>query len=102
MQKSLSCLALVGVLLTTGNLQAQLAKGSGKFLGNITTSGQVRADFGTYWDQITGENEHKWSSVEGTRDRMNWTGGDRIADYAEQNNIPWKFHTLVWGSQYPS
>ncbi|MDO5576879.1 MAG: endo-1,4-beta-xylanase, partial [Fibrobacter sp.] len=59
-------------------------------------------DYMTYWNQITGENEHKWSSVEGTRDRMNWTGGDRIANFAKQNNIPWKFHTLVWGSQYPS
>ncbi|MBN1130167.1 MAG: endo-1,4-beta-xylanase [Chitinispirillaceae bacterium] len=50
---------------------------------------------------MTGENEHKWSSVEGTRDRMSWTGGDRVADYAKQNNISWKFHTLVWGAQYP-
>ena len=71
-------------------------------MGNITTNGQVRSDFISLWNQITGENEHKWGSVEGTRDNMRWTGGDNIANYAKQHGIPWKFHTLIWGSQYPS
>jgi endo-1,4-beta-xylanase len=82
--------------------QTPPAAGANKFLGNITSRGQVRADFGQYWNQITAENEHKWSSVEGTRDRMNWAGGDRVAEYAKTAGIPWKFHTLVWGSQYPN
>jgi GH35 family endo-1,4-beta-xylanase len=72
-----------------------------KFLGNITTSWQVRDDFMLYWNQITGENEHKWSSVEGTRGQFNWTRGDRVANFARLNSIPWRFHTLIWGSQYP-
>jgi len=72
-----------------------------KFFGNITTRGQVRQDFLTYWNQITPENESKWGSVEGTRGKFNWSGVDRVKNFAEQNNIPWKFHTLVWGSQYP-
>jgi len=96
------CLVLVTILLSVGTTQAQLAEGATKFLGNITTNGRVRSDFGTYWNQITGENEHKWISVEGERDKMNWRGADAIANYARQNNIPWKFHTLVWGSQYPT
>lgn len=78
------------------------AAGATKFLGNITSRGQVRDDFGKYWNQITAENEHKWSSVEGTRDRMSWTGGDRVANYAKTAGIPWKYHTLAWGSQYPN
>ncbi|MBN1577421.1 MAG: endo-1,4-beta-xylanase [Chitinispirillaceae bacterium] len=94
--------ALVGILLVVSMLQAQPAKGAGKFLGNITTRGQVRTDFLKYWNQITGENETKWASVEGTRDKMSWGGTDRIADYARENGIPWKFHCLVWGSQYPN
>ncbi|MFP4242842.1 MAG: endo-1,4-beta-xylanase [Chitinispirillaceae bacterium] len=93
---------IAGMLLFSTTSHAQLAQGAGKFLGNITTNGQVRSDFGTYWNQITGENEHKWSSVEGTRDSMNWGGADAIADFARENDMPWKFHTLVWGSQYPS
>jgi endo-1,4-beta-xylanase len=94
--------ALIGIFLVAFSLQAQPAKGANKFLGNITTRGQVRSDYLKYWNQITGENETKWGSVEGSRDRMNWGGTDAIANYAKQNNIPWKFHTLIWGSQYPS
>lgn len=72
-----------------------------KFVGNITTSGNVRSDFIQYWDQITPENEGKWGSVEGTRDQYNWGPVDRIYDYARQHGIPVKAHTLVWGSQAP-
>jgi endo-1,4-beta-xylanase len=72
-----------------------------KFCGNITTRGQVRSDFATYWDQITPENEGKWGSVEGTRDTMNWAGLDAVHDYAKQHGIPFKQHNFVWGSQQP-
>lgn len=75
---------------------------SKKFVGNITTSGQVRDDFVQYWDQITPENEGKWGSVEGTRNQMNWSGLDRAYEYAKQHGIPFKQHTFVWGSQQPS
>ncbi|MET0389862.1 MAG: endo-1,4-beta-xylanase [Polyangiales bacterium] len=72
-----------------------------KFVGNITTRGQVRPDFVMYWDQITPENEGKWGSVEGTRDQMNWAPLDAVHAYAKANNLPFKQHTLVWGSQQP-
>ncbi|SJN53687.1 Endo-1,4-beta-xylanase B precursor [Vibrio ruber DSM 16370] len=73
-----------------------------KFVGNITTSGQVRGDFARYWDQITPENEGKWGSVERTRDVYNWSGVDASYNYAKQHNIPFKQHTFVWGNQYPT
>ena len=72
-----------------------------KFVGNIDTRGQIRSDFMMYWDQITPENSGKWGSVEGTRDQMNWTALDRFHDFATQNNIPFKQHNFVWGSQQP-
>jgi endo-1,4-beta-xylanase len=78
------------------------APASKKFVGNITTSGQVRSDFSMYWDQITPENEGKWGSVEATRNQMNWSGLDRIHDYAVANHIVFKQHNFVWGSQQPS
>lgn len=99
---SILFLTLAIVLVTSSSSWAQPAKGASKFLGNITTRSAVRDGYLTYWNQITGENEHKWGSVEGTRDRMNWGGGDRIANFAKDNNITWKFHTLIWGAQYPS
>jgi endo-1,4-beta-xylanase len=74
---------------------------SEKFVGNITTSNMVRSDFVAYWDQITPENEGKWGSVEATRDQMQWAGLDRVHDYAVARGIPFKQHTLVWGSQQP-
>lgn len=72
-----------------------------KFVGNITTSGNVRSDFIQYWDQITPENEGKWGSVEGTRDSYNWEPVDRIYAYARQYDIPVKAHTMIWGQQAP-
>jgi GH35 family endo-1,4-beta-xylanase len=74
----------------------------GFFVGNITTNGAVRSDFLQYWDQITPENEGKWASVEATRDVYNWSGVDRVYNFAKQNNIPFKQHTFVWGNQSPS
>lgn len=95
----LSLLSFIGV-------QAQLSSNPNKFLGNITTSYNVDAGGGVpqyykLWNQITCENESKWSSVEGTRGSFNWGGADRAFNYAKQYNFTYKFHALVWGAQYP-
>lgn len=73
-----------------------------RFVGNITTRGQVRPDFAGLWNQITPENEGKWGTVERTRDVMDWSGLDRIRDYAKQHGLVFKQHAFVWGSQQPS
>ena len=84
---------------------AQLASNPDKFLGNITTYGQI--DYGDekfyeLWNQITPENESKWESVEGrTHGKYNWSSTDKIYKYAKEHGFPLKWHTLVWGSQYP-
>ena len=91
-------LLLLGVTFT----YAQLSKNPNKFLGNITTMGSVRSDFSNYWNQLTPENETKWSSIEGTRDVYNWSTVDRQYQYCKDNNFPFKFHCLIWGSQYPT
>ena len=84
---------------------AQLSSNPDKFLGNITTWGNVEAgggipEFYTLWNQITCENESKWSSVEGNRGVYNW-GCDQAFNYAKSHNFTYKFHALVWGAQYP-
>ena len=84
---------------------AQLSSNPDKFLGNITTGYQI--DYGsekfyTLWNQITPENESKWDQIEGNRrGSFNWTNTDRIKNYAKQHHFPFKWHTLIWGSQYP-
>ena len=79
-----------------------LADGAAKFVGNITTRGAVRSDFTQLWNQITAENECKWASIEGSRGNYNWRGCDAAYNWAKQNGGHFKFHALVWGSQYPN
>lgn len=78
-----------------------LAENASKFVGNITTRGQIRSDFGQYWNQITAENECKWASIEGTRGQYNFSGCKAAYNWAKQNGGYFKFHALLWGSQYP-
>ena len=94
----------MGMLIPT-TVHAQLSTNPDKFLGNITTRGQVEAGGGvasyyTMWNQITCENESKWASVEGTRGSYNW-GCDRAFNYAKEHNFTYKFHAFLWGAQYP-
>ena len=103
MTKTLMLLA--AVMLSTATF-AQLSKNPYKFFGNITTSYNVDVGGGVpqfykLWNQITCENESKWSSVEGTRGSFNWGGADRAFNYAIQHDFTYKFHALVWGAQYP-
>ena len=104
LKKTLICLFGAGLMTTQAS--AQVSSNPNKFLGNITTYGNVDAGGGIpayykLWNQITCENESKWSSVEGTKGSFNW-GCDRAFNYAKQHDFTYKFHALVWGAQYPS
>lgn len=97
--KATLLISLLALSATCG--YAQLSKNPNKFLGNITTAYAIRSDFSNYWNQLTPENETKWASVEGTRDVYNWATVDKEYKYCKDHNFPFKFHTLVWGGQYP-
>lgn len=102
--KTLMSAAIACSLCNTAN--AQLSSNPDKFLGNITTSWNNDMDtdgfiFSDYWNQVTPENATKWGSVEGTRGKYNWGGADKAYNYAKEHGFLFKFHTLVWGSQYP-
>ncbi len=102
-KRFLSLMVLSGAMLAGLANAAPLADGASKFLGNITTDYNVRDDFGTYWNQITAENECKWQSIEGTTQGVrDFTGCNRAYDWAKNNGGHFKFHTLVWGGQYPN
>ena len=99
-------LLLLASLIMPQQAKAQVSQNPYKFLGNITTSYNVDAGdnfpkYYTLWNQITCENESKWSSVEGSRGNFNW-GCDKAFNYAKQHNFTYKFHALVWGAQYPN
>lgn len=99
-------MALLFFGLGSVSVRAQLSSNPDKFLGNITTSYQM--DYGSekfyqLWNQVTPENETKWSSIQGGgRGQFNWGGADNAANYAKAHNFPFKFHTLIWGAQYPN
>jgi endo-1,4-beta-xylanase len=80
---------------------AQMAAGKPKFVGSAMGS-SAPANFGTYWNQVTPENGSKWGSVEGTRNVMSWNQAHVAYDWAVARGFKFKFHTLVWGAQYPS
>lgn len=83
------------------HLNAQLAQGKCKFLGNIIAS-SVPSNFKNYWNQVTPENAGKWGSVESALNVMNWTGLDLAYNYARKNEFPFREHTLIWGQQQPA
>ena len=94
------------VCLASLQASAQLSTNPDKFLGNITTRYQMNAGGGVpeyykLWNQVTPENESKWSSVQGNRSNFNW-GCDTPFNYAKKYNFTYKFHAFLWGAQYPS
>lgn len=101
------CLVAAGMCMFSVGAGAQLSTNPDKFLGNITTGWNSDMDtdgfiFADYWNQVTPENATKWGSVEGNRHgTYNWGGADKAYKYAKEHGFPFKFHTLVWGSQYP-
>lgn len=79
----------------------EMALGLDKWLGGIHSPNQSPY-FDLYFNQLTAENSTKWGSVEGTRDTMRWTEADAAYTYAKEHGYPFRFHVLVWGSQYPN
>lgn len=75
-------------------------------MGNITTGNSVDTGgmkFSKYWDQITPENSGKWGSVQSSASgAFNWSALDAVYAYTETNQIIFKQHAFVWGSQQPS
>ena len=79
-----------------------LADGAAKFVGNIIQGSAARSDYTTLWNQATAENGCNGGSVECTRGQYNWRDCDAAYNWAKQNGGHFKFHALVWGSQYPN
>ncbi len=103
--------AAASMCMSFGSAQAQLAKGNScKFLGNITTRGSIPSDYATMWNQLTPENETKWGSiankevqtVEQALSSWNWGDAEKEYNWCKQNGVQFKFHCLLWTSQYPN
>jgi endo-1,4-beta-xylanase len=64
-------------------------------LGNA----QERALIVREFDSISPENEMKWEAIEPQPGTFHFDAGDRLVDFAAENNIRMRGHTLVWHSQ---
>ena len=113
MKKNSFSLAVAAIASLSSVANAALADGGAKFVGNITTSGQIRSDMGTYWNQITAENGCKWGSIHSLSNgnsgtsKFAWDNYDKCESaYKWAKEKPgerhFKFHALIWGSQYPN
>ena len=77
-KQSRTILFVLLLLCLPALLQAQMAEGKSKFLGNIHYQGIIPLNFDQYWNQVTPENSGKWPSCEQSRDDMNyWLWLDR-------------------------
>ncbi len=93
-----------GVLISIGTDNAEkigLSAGKGKYLGNNVRNSGVEPTFLDYWNAVTSGNGGKWGTVERNRNVMNWEKADEAYNLAEANNLPYRYHTLAWGAQYP-
>jgi endo-1,4-beta-xylanase len=71
----------------------------------VETRGLQDADFATTLANecsiLVPENELKWRAVRPSPSQFNFRGSDRLADFARQNQMKFRGHTLVWHGSIP-
>lgn len=54
-----------------------------------------------HFNSLTAGNELKWDATEPTEGQFNFTAADKIVNFAMDNGIAMRGHTLIWHSQTP-
>lgn len=89
-----------GATQTAADAPTPIAAGHAKFLGGAHSPPQAEG-FTHYWNKVTPENGGKWGEVEAERDVMNWDELDAAWRVAQDNDLPFQMHVMVWGNQQP-
>ncbi len=85
---------------------AEAGECTGRLIGNAMRADQVNdASITTAmrdFNYLTPENEMKFDAIEPSPGSFNFGPADRLVDFAKQNGMKVKGHTLVWRYQNPS
>ncbi|WP_344013962.1 endo-1,4-beta-xylanase [Nocardiopsis exhalans] len=54
-----------------------------------------------HYTSVTAENTMKWQHVQPERYEFDWSGPDLMVDFAEDNGLSVRGHTLLWHNQQP-
>ncbi len=54
-----------------------------------------------HYNCLVAENVMKPKSIQPTEGKFNWANADKIAQYAKENDMSLRYHTLVWHQQVP-
>ncbi len=85
----------------------QLAAQRGMWIGtavgsNFPTNATYTSLLRTEFNMMTAENAMKWQPLRPSRTQINWAEADAMVDFATQNNMRVRGHTLAWHNQNPS
>jgi len=84
------------------------AAAAGTWVGAAVSSGLLEqeplyaATFAKHFDSVTAEWEMKWDPVQRRQGVYDFTGGDRVVDFAEEHGMNVKGHALVWHGATPA
>lgn len=59
-------------------------------------------DLMKHFNSISAENDMKWATIHPAEDRYNFTVADQLIEYAKENDMVVRGHTLVWNASLPS
>src|SRR4051812_7582326 len=105
-------LACSGLTLLTqeasaaGSTLGSAAADSGRYFGTAMGSNAINNSTDTSvaareFNMVTAENEMKPDATEPNQNQFNFTAGDRLLTWANQNGLKVRGHTLAWHGQQP-
>lgn len=70
-------------------------------MGTALSANNMPALAAQEFNYVTPENEMKWESIQRSEGSFSFGSADNIVNWAQQNNMKVKGHTLVWHNQLP-